>query len=347
MEPHPSHPKEGIFFCEISGKSLYHLDLPMNYEGLRGYLSPWVLVEPRGNCCLVDPGPAAVMEKLKEEFTRLDLPDPTWILLTHIHLDHAGGVGHLAEIFPEARIWAPPGGETFLVRPEILAHASRKTLGPLGEAYGFPRPVEREKIFSSPEVLPQDMKPLLTPGHAPYHAIFLYGGFPQEALLFTGDAAGMHHASLGTNPQGLPYLRPGTPHKFFFQEYMNSLKAMKRLESNALCYGHCGMSREPRKMLELHEEQMYLWHRFITSRLREEGFLWREMASCDSSWNYELFLDSLVEELLREDPLLWGVGAFSGDMAKRERTFLRNSVKGMAECVRREESESSGEDLFS
>jgi hypothetical protein len=100
-------------------------------------------------------------------------------------------------------------------------------------------------------------------------------------------------------------------------------------------------------MLDLHEEQMCLWHRFITSRLREEGFLWREMLSCDSSWNYELFLDSLVEELQSEDPLLWGVEAFSRDMAKRERTFLRNSVKGMAECIRREESESSGEDLFS
>jgi len=319
----------------------------MNYEGFRGYLSPWVLTEPEGSCYLVDPGPAAVVEKLRQDFARLHLPDPAWILLTHIHLDHAGGVGHLAEIFPKARIWVPPGGETFLVRPEILAHASRKTLGPLAEAYGFPRPVESGKIAVSPDALPQEMQPILTPGHAPYHAVFLYKGFPGEALLFTGDAAGMHHASLGKNPHGLPYLRPGTPHKFFFEEYMRSLAIMRNLESTALCYGHCGMSREPGRMLDLHEEQMYFWHGFITSRLREEGFLWRDMLSCDSSWSYELFLDSLTEELPREDPLLWGVETFPTDMAKRERRFLRNSVKGLAEGIRRSESESSGEDLFS
>ena len=344
MKPHS---EECVLFCETSGKSLYHLDLPMNFEGIRGYLSPWVLVEPQGNCYLVDPGPAAVAEKLGEEFSRLRLPNPQWILLTHVHLDHAGGVGHLGDIFPEARVWVPPGGDTFLVRPEVLTHASRKTLGPLGEAYGFPRPVREEKIFTTEEALPETMKTVLTPGHAPYHAVFLYRGFPGESLLFTGDAAGMHHASLGTNSRGLPYLRPGTPHKFFFEEYMSSLKIMEALKSTALCYGHCGMSREPSKMLDLHRKQMYLWRDFTTSRLREEGFLWKDMLSCDSSWNYEIFLDSLVEELLREDPLLWQGKAFPQDLAKRERRFLRNSVKGMAECIRRMESESSGEDLFS
>ncbi|HPQ37892.1 MAG TPA: MBL fold metallo-hydrolase [Synergistaceae bacterium] len=339
-------PKERILHCATSGKSLYHLDLPMQFRGIRSYLSPWVITESRGFCFLVDPGPAAVAEKLAAEFSRLHLPDPDWILLTHIHLDHAGGAGHLGELFPKARIWVPPGGGTFLARPEILAHASRKTLGSLGEAYGFPRPLEKERMFSEKEILPENLEGILTPGHAPYHAAFLYRGFPGEKILFTGDAAGMYHAALGKNDSGHPYLRPGTPHKFFFSEYMDSLAIMKSLESTILCYGHCGMSREPRVMLELHGKQMYFWRDYITERLREEGFLWRDALSCDSSWNYEIFLDTLREELLREDPLLWGVAALPRDLAERERNFLRNSVKGMAEWIRRNEAEASSEELF-
>ncbi len=342
-----THSRECIFSCPLSGGALYHLDLPMNFRGIQSYLSPWVVVEPGGACLLVDPGPAAVAEQLVRAFRHASLPEPDWILLTHVHLDHAGGVGHLAEFFPRARIWVPSGGDIFLVRPEILAHASRKTLGSLGEAYGFPRPLEEARIFSRKEDLPSSVQPVLTPGHAPYHAAFLYRGFPEERFLFTGDAAGMHHASLGNNSRGLPYVRPGTPHKFFFEEYMASLELLQSLESTALCYGHCGMSREPRRMLELHRKQMFLWRDYIASRLREEGFLWKETASCDVSWSYDIFLDTLRDELLREDPLLWGVAAFSRDLAERERHFLRNSVKGMAEWIRNSESGESPEDLFS
>ena len=158
---------------------------------------------------LIETGPAKVAGAVAAGVADagLDPADLAWIVVTHIHLDHAGGVGDLVRTFPNATVVVHPAGARHLVDPERLLASSARVYGPLMDTvYGGLTPVEAARIRAAEdgEVLDlggRRLELLHAPGHAKHHlAVFE----PDLGALFAGDGVGVLLPSTGV-------LRPATP----------------------------------------------------------------------------------------------------------------------------------------
>ena len=154
--------------------NLFCIDLDQpTLEGFRKFISAW-LYRGNGFTLLVDPGPLSTIPHLRGELRRHGVERIDYVLLTHIHIDHAGGTGALLREFPEARVICHPEGIRHLVAPEKLWQGSRKVLGTLAEAYGEIVPVPQEKIGFEEEIGASGVRVFLTPGHAQHHCCYCW-----------------------------------------------------------------------------------------------------------------------------------------------------------------------------
>ena len=98
---------------------LFLIDLPQKLEGFHNFIGAWVYRD-EDVCFLVDPGPAASINALEEALRALEVTHLDFILLTHIHIDHAGGTGKILARFPGARVICHPAGIKHMVNPAKL-----------------------------------------------------------------------------------------------------------------------------------------------------------------------------------------------------------------------------------
>lgn len=154
------------------------------------YIKSYLIVGPEARV-LVETGPRNAFEVLKDslESKGFSLRELDAVLLTHIHLDHAGGLG---EVLKECncKAYVHPKGLRHLVDPSKLNEAAARTLGKeIFEAYGPATPVEESKLVATEEgalkVGEVEVRVVHTPGHAPHHQAFLVNG-----LLFPGTPWG-------------------------------------------------------------------------------------------------------------------------------------------------------------
>jgi glyoxylase-like metal-dependent hydrolase (beta-lactamase superfamily II) len=143
-------------------------------------------------CCwrvgdaLVDPGPSSCVDTLLEA---LDGWEPRRLLLTHIHLDHAGASGTLAERWPDLEVWVHERGARHMVDPEKLVASARRLYGEdMDRLWGEFRPVPEERlhILTGGETLDGGWEVAYTPGHASHHVSYLHDG-----TAFVGDVGGV------------------------------------------------------------------------------------------------------------------------------------------------------------
>lgn len=277
------------------------IDLPQSLPGFRKFISAWFFRDSAGRRIVVDPGPAStvplLVRGLEDVTDGVDL-----VLLTHIHLDHSGGVGQLCARYPEARVLAHPKAFRHLTDPSKLWSASVATLGDVAHAYGAPLPVEASVLTAEDgrglvEVLP-------TPGHAPHHLAFRVscGG---RRLFFVGEAAGLTLPAEGD----APWLRPTTPPRFDADSALDSLdRLLKTIDGDELlCYAHWGACGDPRRRVELARGQISEWLGHIGA-MRDQS------------------VSVIAASLMARDPLLRA--ALPGDLMERERLFVENSVRG-------------------
>jgi glyoxylase-like metal-dependent hydrolase (beta-lactamase superfamily II) len=151
---------------------------------------------------LIETGPAKVAGAIANGVAKagLDPADLAWIVVTHIHLDHAGGVGDLVRTFPNATVVVHPAGARHLADPERLLASSARVYGPLMDTvYGGLTPVEASRIKAAEdgEVIDlggRRLELLHAPGHAKHHlAVFE----PGQGALFAGDGVGVLLPSTG------------------------------------------------------------------------------------------------------------------------------------------------------
>ena len=150
--------------------SCIDLDEP-RLQGFTRFISSW-LWQSEGLNFLVDPGPLSTIPHLLGELQKKGVARLDYILLTHIHIDHAGGTGELLRRYPEARVVCHPKGIRHMVNPEKLWQGSLKVLGHVAEVYGEIIAVPEENIFFADEVADGRIKVYLTPGHAQHHLCF-------------------------------------------------------------------------------------------------------------------------------------------------------------------------------
>lgn len=285
---------------------LFLVSLPVPIEGFRGFIGTWVLLgDPM---VIVDPGPAATVRPLLDALAELDVGSPDLVLLTHIHIDHAGGIGDLAAAFPRTTVVCHPRAVAHLIDPERLWKGSLDTLGDIARAYGPIQPLAAGQVLASDQLQASDIECIETPGHAVHHISFL-----KDDLLFAGEVGGVH-LPMDDVPV---YLRPATPPRFFLETCLESIDRVLDRAPRRICYGHVGLRDDAPEMLNAHRDQLLRWRRMIRpfyDGARGEEDL-QAMQACS-------------QYLLDNDPLLAGFVHLPPEVRQRERTFMLNSIKG-------------------
>ncbi len=153
------------------------------HQGLERVIGVYRIETSEGPA-LFDCGPATCFERLREA---VDLTEIRHLLLSHIHLDHAGAAGHVVRENPEITVHVSDVGAPHVVDPERLINSARRLYGDtLDTLYGEPLPVPPENV----EVVwdtAAGLKSFPAPGHASHHVCYL----DDEGTLFAGDATGV------------------------------------------------------------------------------------------------------------------------------------------------------------
>ncbi|PLX93015.1 MAG: MBL fold metallo-hydrolase [Desulfuromonas sp.] len=288
--------------------SLIGIDLDQpRLEGFRAFIRAW-LYRHGDSTLLVDPGPLSTIPYLLGELRRHGVERLDTILLTHIHIDHAGGTGALLESYPQAKVLCHPDGIRHLVAPQKLWEGSRKVLGELAEIYGEIRPVPQESIFFDETVGETGGEVYLTPGHAPHHLCFRFGD-----LLFAGEVAGVSSAV----SEGI-YMRPATPPRFNLEVALASLDKVIALAPKRLALAHHGLVEPATTWLDIARQQFQLWVKGV--------------ASCADTAP-DVREETTRQWLLQHDPHFALGAQLPADIAVRENYFLGNTLRGMFDYV--------------
>jgi glyoxylase-like metal-dependent hydrolase (beta-lactamase superfamily II) len=177
------------------------------------------LIVEQGRAAFVDTGPNNAVPRLLAALQAqgLERADVDYVIPTHVHLDHAGGVGSLLQQLPNAKVLIHPRGARHMIDPTALMEGVRAVYGTevANRDYGELVPVPEERILTTSDGMVVELagRPLRfmdTPGHAKHHHCIW-----DEASRgwFTGDTFGLAYPDLQT-PQG-PYIVPtSTPVQF-------------------------------------------------------------------------------------------------------------------------------------
>jgi glyoxylase-like metal-dependent hydrolase (beta-lactamase superfamily II) len=277
------------------------IEIEQDRPGFNGFIGSWLY---RGdNTIIVDVGPSNSVNHLIESLTAMDVDRIDFVLLTHIHIDHAGGLAELLDHFPMARAICHNKGIKHLVDPSRLWSGSLNALGEVAESYGPMSPVEPERLIPHTDADLKDLKIIETPGHAPHHLSFLYQGH-----FFVGEAGGNYFTIPGKD-----YLRPATPPIFSPAEFLTSVDALIALEDQPMYYGHFGSVESSREFLQ---------------RFRDQLLRWREIIEEEMSTEKSDLVERCVERLLEKDQDLKNFPLLEPDIQEREQFFLSNSVRG-------------------
>lgn len=261
---------------------------------------------------IVDVGPTAAIPNLLSALTEAGISpkEIDYIVLTHIHIDHAGGVGTVIKELSNAKVLAHSRARSHLIDPTMLWKGSLKTLGDLALKYGPIEAIPENRIVVATDQMKLDLghglalEIHLTPGHAAHHLSIFDRA---SGVLIAGEAAGVCIDGM---------VRLATPPPFRLQETLSSIDKLIALEPQRLCYGHFGCYDNGLKRLKLYREKLVAWYETVNSAAR-------------AGKNPEDILLLLREE----DESLSYLDGLDRDEYNREFALLINTIKGLAEPV--------------
>lgn len=183
--------------------------------------------------------------------------DLRWIIVTHIHLDHAGGVGDLAAAFPSATVVVHERGVRHLVDPSRLIDSAARVYGPLLDGlYGRMEAVPEDRLIAAGDGLRIDvgggrtLRMIDSPGHAKHHHAVLD---ETTGTLLVGDAVGVKLPDIGV-------LRPATPPPDFdLEQATASLRKFREVHPSQVVLTHYGPVDAPDDTLAEAEDVMHRW----------------------------------------------------------------------------------------
>jgi len=298
---------------------LYLIPLDQKLEGFREFISSWVYI---GNhtIFLVDPGPRQSIEALLAELRTLKVDRIDYVLLTHIHVDHAGAAGKLLSVYPMAEAVCHPKGIQHMVAPEQLWKGTLSVLGEIAEAYGEIYAVPEERISFAENLQTKDgeITALKTPGHAAHHLSYMFNG-----ILFAGEVAGLSYSF-----QDKTYARPATPPRFKLEISLESVQKAIDLNPQSVCLGHYGASNDALAVLNGGRDQLNRWTETVRDFINTN-----ELQFDEPQFDESQFFDAVINQLIITDPLFSNFQFLDDDIKKRENYFVRNSLKGMKEYI--------------
>ncbi|MEM3704450.1 MAG: MBL fold metallo-hydrolase [Candidatus Bathyarchaeia archaeon] len=232
---------------------LYLVDLET--AGIENFIASYILKGEK--TAIIETGPTSSIPNLISSLKQLNIKpeNVAYVALSHIHLDHGGGVGTLMKHLPKTKVIVHPRGAQHLINPEKLWVQSKAVLGEITKIYGAPEPVPEERIIPAVDDATIDvgdgvtLKIVETLGHASHHVCYYE---PLSNGIFTGDAAGIYLNTLGV-------IVPTTPMPFYLNVALDSINKMMHLKPKFLYYSHFGKAEEAVKKLQTYAKQIRLW----------------------------------------------------------------------------------------
>ncbi len=235
---------------------LQHLGRP---RSLAVYLVPGP--EPT----LIDCGPSSCLDVLERALADhgLRIGDLRQLLLTHIHLDHAGAAGALVAANPRLVVHVSGAGAEHLADPRRLERSARRLFGAeFDRLWGplAPIPAANLRVLDTHAA---GLECFATPGHAIHHASFL----DPDGNCFSGDVTGVR----------IPpstYVAPGTPPPDIdLDAYRRSLDEIMARQPTRLCLSHFGMAEDVAGHVARMREGLALWSSWVRDGATEEEFI--------------------------------------------------------------------------
>jgi glyoxylase-like metal-dependent hydrolase (beta-lactamase superfamily II) len=285
--------------------------LPIAIPGHENISYLYLVVSER--YALIDTGPGCVWPMVKAKLNELgiDFRRIDYILATHIHLDHLGGLSRALEDIPSARVVVHPRGLPHLIDPRRLWEASLSTSGVTAQQYLQPGPVAAQCLIAAQEGQMIDLggtqlEVILTPGHAPHHLSFFE---VRNRCLFAGESAGIFF------PDGGP-IRPAARTPFDPVQSLLSLEKMLARQPETIHYAHYGVSSTAMPNLQQFREALDLWQKVVKSYYQPGLELTEPM------------IDLILDDIFTRDGSKGILDNYSVQRRESEQYFLGNNVRG-------------------
>ena len=248
------------------GHDVYEIDTRM--AGYPGITAGYLIRSDRP--CLVETGTAPSAPVVRDALAALGLgpADLATVVVTHIHLDHAGGTGDIAAMYPGAEVVVHERGARHLADPARLMASARMVYGDaLDQLFGTMQPTPAERIVSVAERGRIDLgggrrlDSHYSPGHAKHHVGLIDS---VSGDLYVGDAAGVYIPETRD-------LRPATPPPDFdLDTALRSLRMFAALRPERLLFSHYGPVPDVAGTLQRSAEEIQVWVA-ETQRARDAG----------------------------------------------------------------------------
>jgi glyoxylase-like metal-dependent hydrolase (beta-lactamase superfamily II) len=249
----------------VLASGLDYVDL--NFLGRPEIIATAILHGPPG-VALVDPGPATTLGNLTAALERkgIRFTDVRQILVTHIHLDHSGGVGSILEKHPHIEVIVHGRGAPHLADPsKLLASAGRLYAENMDHLWGDVKPVPagRLRVVEGGETLSvvgREVQVEYTPGHASHHVSYLDTA---SRVAFVGDTAGIRKGS------GNYVMPPTPPPDIDLEAWRASEQKMLAWDPDTLFLTHFGPHHGARQHLQAMFENLDSWSRIVRRLLAD------------------------------------------------------------------------------
>jgi glyoxylase-like metal-dependent hydrolase (beta-lactamase superfamily II) len=212
-----------------------------------GYVRPLLaaihMVIEQGRVAFIDTGSRDALPNALAALNRIGLSPSAvdYVILTHIHLDHAGGAGSMMAAFPNARLVVHPRGARHMAEPSKLVAGVTAVYGAeyVARVYGDIPPIPANRIIEAPDghvvsLAGRSLLCLDTPGHARHHICIVD---QQTSGIFTGDMFGLSYRELDV--EGRPFIFPTTtPTQFDPVAMRSSVERLLALQPEAVYLTH-------------------------------------------------------------------------------------------------------------
>ncbi len=260
----------------------------INFIGQPGIIATGLLHGADG-IALVDPGPTTCLPALRSALAErgFTTADVRWILITHIHLDHAASTGVLLKECPTARVLVHERGAGHMIDPsKLIASATRLYGADMERFWGEMLPVPAANIdaigdHAHATIAGHDVDIAWTPGHAWHHVSYY---LTQSKVAFVGDTAGI------CRPSGRVVLPPTPPPDIDLEAWRQSTQTILDWNPDVLFLTHFGPQHSPRVHFQDLWKRIDDWSGRVQASLLTDGTDEERAAA---------FMDSITDELAR------------------------------------------------
>lgn len=262
----------------------------LNFLGLPEIIATAVLHSASG-VTLIDPGPSTTLENLRRSLQQkgMALRDVRQILLTHIHLDHAGATGSVLREAPDVQVFVHARGAPHLIDPaKLIASAGRLYGQDMDRLWGefVPVPPQRIQVLEGGERITaagRELRVEYTPGHASHHVSFFD---PSTRVAFVGDTAGIRRHGLG-------YIMPPTPPPDInLEQWRHSVNRILAWDPDTLFLTHFGPFHGARPHMHAMLENLDAWSQIVRRLLSNDAL--------DDGQKRRAFVEEVVSDMKRK-----------------------------------------------